>query len=92
MLKQSSDRFEVDWEKLKKVTHLAVRFLDNVIDANKFPLPQIKQNTLKTRKVGLGVMGWATLLGFLEIPYDSEAAIELGRKVMKFIYDVSRDE
>lgn len=85
MLKQNDDTYEVDWEKLKKVTGLAVRFLDNVIDANKFPLPQIKTNTLKTRKIGLGVMGWATMLGFLEIPYDSDEAIDLAKKVMGLI-------
>jgi ribonucleoside-diphosphate reductase alpha chain len=92
MLKKEDGKFEIDWEKLKRVTHLAVRFLDNVIDANKFPLFQIKENTLKTRKIGLGIMGWATMLGFLEIPYDSQEAIDLARKIMKFIYDNAKEE
>ncbi len=87
MLKKSDNEFGVDWDKLRVTTHKAVRFLDNVIDANKFPLPQIQENTLKTRKIGLGVMGWATMLGFLDIPYDSDKAIDLGKKVMKFIRD-----
>ncbi|MCM8787716.1 MAG: vitamin B12-dependent ribonucleotide reductase [Candidatus Omnitrophica bacterium] len=91
MLKMIDGHFEVDWDKLEKVTHLAVRFLDNVIDVNKFPLPQIKENTLKTRKIGLGVMGWATMLGFLNIPYDSNEAIELARKLASFIYECAKE-
>ncbi|MBP7088446.1 MAG: vitamin B12-dependent ribonucleotide reductase [Candidatus Omnitrophica bacterium] len=92
MFKDGDDGLEIDWSKLEKISRLAVRFLDNVIDANKFPLEQIKINTLRTRKIGLGVMGWATLLGFLEIPYDSDEAIALARKVMKFIYEVAVNE
>lgn len=85
MLKKTGQGFEVDWEKLKNVVGISVRFLDNVIDANKFPLPQITENTRKTRKIGLGIMGWATMLGFLEIPYDSKEAIDLAKKLMSFI-------
>ncbi|MCM8819544.1 MAG: vitamin B12-dependent ribonucleotide reductase [Candidatus Omnitrophica bacterium] len=91
MLKMVDGRFEIDWDKLKRVTYLAVRFLDNVIDVNKFPLQQIKENTLKTRKIGLGVMGWATMLGFLNIPYDSNEAIELAKKLASFIYECAKD-
>ncbi|MCM8774692.1 MAG: adenosylcobalamin-dependent ribonucleoside-diphosphate reductase, partial [Candidatus Omnitrophica bacterium] len=90
MVKEEGDKFTIDWEKLKRVTHLATRFLDDIIDANKFPLPQIKENTLRTRKIGLGVMGWATMLGYLGIPYNSEFAIELAKKIMSFIYDNSQ--
>jgi ribonucleoside-diphosphate reductase alpha chain len=85
MLKKTGQGFEVDWEKLKNIVGISVRFLDNVIDANKFPLPQITENTRKTRKIGLGIMGWATMLGFLEIPYDSKEAIDLAKKLMSFI-------
>jgi ribonucleoside-diphosphate reductase alpha chain len=92
MLRETNSKLEIDWEKLGKVTRLATRFLDNVIDANRFPLPQIKENTLKTRKIGLGVMGWATMLGFLEIPYDSDEAIELAKKIMGFLYDKAKEE
>ena len=92
MVKELDGRFEIDWERLGKVSRLTTRFLDNVIDANKFPLPQIKENTLKTRKIGLGIMGWATMLGFLEIAYDSEEAVELAKKVMAFIYNISKEE
>lgn len=91
-LRQVDDEFEIDWERLREVTFLSVRFLDNVIDANKFPLPQIRENTLKTRKIGLGIMGWAAMLGFLDIAYDSDEAIELARKIMDFIYKNAKEE
>jgi len=90
MLKETDSGFEIDWEKLEKIVFLAVRFLDNVIDANKFPLPQIKENTLKTRKIGLGIMGWATMLGFLNISYDSDTAIDLAKKIASFIYEKAK--
>jgi len=92
MMKKIGNDFKIDWDNLEKVSRLAVRFLDNVIDANKFPIPKIEENTLKTRKIGLGVMGWATVLGFLEIPYDSDEGVELGRKVMKFIRSIAENE
>ncbi len=91
MLKKRNDKFEIDWQKLKETVKTSVRFLDNVIDANKFPLPQIADNTRKTRKIGLGIMGWATMLGFLEIPYDSQEAIDLARDIMGFIQKEARD-
>jgi ribonucleoside-diphosphate reductase alpha chain len=91
MVKSVGEKFEIDWDRLEKVTKLAARFLDNVIDANKFPLPQIKENTLKARKIGLGVMGWATMLGFLQIPYDSQEALDLGKEIMRFIYKNAKE-
>ncbi|ACX51594.1 ribonucleoside-diphosphate reductase, adenosylcobalamin-dependent [Ammonifex degensii KC4] len=78
------------WEKLREVVHLAVRFLDDVIEVNNFPVPAIAAATRRTRKVGLGVMGWADALFKLGIPYDSEAALGLGAEVMRFIREEAR--
>jgi len=79
----------VDWERLRFVVRTGVRMLDDVIDACKYPLPQITETVRANRRIGLGVMGWADMLYQLRIPYDSEAGVKLAKKVAKFIQDES---
>lgn len=78
---------KVDWDRLRYVTRVAFQFLDNVIDLNKYPIPQIRHQTLKNRRIGLGVMGFARMLYKMGIRYDSELGYEVGEQIMKFIQE-----
>ena len=87
MLRTKNGTTEVDYPKLAETVKIVVRFLDNVIDVNKFPLPEIAEMTRKSRKIGLGVMGFADMLIGLGIPYDSEEALKVAANVMHFIHE-----
>lgn len=91
MVIQKENPDEIDWDKLASTIAIAVRFLDNVISLNYYLLPQIKSITLRNRKIGLGIMGWAEMLIKLGIPYASIEALDLGKKLMLFIKEKSYD-
>jgi ribonucleoside-diphosphate reductase alpha chain len=90
MLHFSSGSCLIDYPKLAKTVHTAVRFLDNVIDVNKFPLPQIEKRTKETRKIGLGVMGFADMLMQLGIAYNSKEGLSAASDVMHFINEEAK--
>jgi ribonucleoside-diphosphate reductase alpha chain len=85
MVLEKDGRHEIDYPGLAKVVATGVRFLDNVIDVNEFPLKQIEEMTKKTRKIGLGIMGFADMLVMLGIPYDSKEALKVAGELMHFI-------
>ena len=82
----------IDWDHMRQVIHLSTHFLENVIDANNYPLVEIDELSKRIRRIGLGVMGMADLLVRLGIPYDSEEGVEMGRKIMKYVDDEAKVE
>jgi ribonucleoside-diphosphate reductase alpha chain len=83
---------QIDWDHLRRVIHLSTHFLENVIDANQYPLPEITDLAQRIRRIGLGVMGLADLFVKLGVPYDSEEGVELGRRVQQFVDDEAKRE
>jgi ribonucleoside-diphosphate reductase alpha chain len=91
MVKERNGRVEPDFEKIRKTVRHAVHFLDNVIDMNQYPLPQIAQMAKGNRKIGLGVMGLAHFFIRLGIPYNSPKALEVAKGLMSFIQHQARE-
>jgi ribonucleoside-diphosphate reductase alpha chain len=92
MMKEKGDKWEVDFDKIRMTVRHAVHFLDNVIDMNQYPLPQISQMAKGNRKIGLGVMGLAHFLIRLGIPYNSQKALEVVKGIMSFIQYQAREQ
>ncbi len=87
-----SGEWGIDWDEMERVIRLSVRFLDDVIEMNPYPLPEIDATVKANRRIGLGIMGWADLLFMLGIPYDSDGAVELGGRLMAFVKEKSHDQ
>jgi ribonucleoside-diphosphate reductase alpha chain len=92
MMKEKDGKWEVDFDKIRMTVRYAVRFLDNVIDMNQYPLPQISRMAKGNRKIGLGVMGLAHFLIRLGIPYNSQKALEVVKGIMSFIQYQAREQ
>lgn len=92
MMKEENGSLNVDWDLLEKTVRTAMRFLDNVIEVNKYPLPQISELVSNNRKIGLGVMGWADMLMKAGISYSSKEGTKLAGQVMEFIDYISKSE
>ena len=90
--KNEGGEWGVDWDEMERVIQLGVRFLDDVIEMNPYPLPEIDATVKANRRIGLGIMGWADLLFMLGIPYDSDDAVELGTRLMAFVNEKGHDQ
>src|SRR5437016_1701851 len=92
MKRSAAGRWDVDLKRLEGTIRSTVRMLDDVIDMNAYPVKEIEEMTRATRKIGLGVMGFARMLFMLEVPYDSKEGVEWGRKIMRFIQETGYNE
>jgi len=82
---------KIDWEKLRKTARIGVRFLDSVITVNNYPIAEIEKMTLKTRQIGLGIMGFADMCIKLHIRYGSDESVNLAKEIMTFIYNIANE-
>jgi len=89
-VREHEGKTQIEWDDLGETVHTAVRFLDDVIDMNNYPIEKISEMTRSNRKIGLGIMGWANMLIRMGIPYDSEEALELADELMAFIQKEGR--
>jgi len=87
-----NDEWSIDWEDLERVVRLSVRFLDDVIEMNPYPLPVIDATVKSNRRIGLGIMGWADLLFIMGIAYDSPEALDLAEQIMSFVKEQAHDQ
>ena len=85
----AEDEEYIEWKRLAKVIRLAVRFLNDVIEVNKFPIERLREVNLATRRIGLGVMGWADVLATLKIPYGSVESLKYAELIAKFMSDIA---
>ncbi len=90
MVKVAGEHYDIDWDELRRIVRLATRFLDNVVEVNRYPIPEIDKVSKAIRRIGLGVMGWSDMLIKLGIRYDSNDALMLAEKVMAFITQNAR--
>jgi len=91
MLKKTQAGHEIDWDRLAEIIPLAVRFLDDVVEINRYPLPQVETITRGNRKIGLGIMGFAHMLILMRIPYASHTSVDLASKIMSFIQEKAHE-
>lgn len=92
LVRMLNEKGDIDWPHLEETVKGAVRFLDDVIECNHYPFPEIEAMTHSNRKIGLGVMGWAELLFALRIPYGSDVSVDLAEKIMGFIQKIGHEE
>jgi ribonucleoside-diphosphate reductase alpha chain len=90
--KENEAEARIDWDRLREVVHRSTHFLENVIDANQYPLPEITELAQRIRRIGLGVMGLADVFVKLGVPYDSEEGVALGRRIQQFVDEEAKNE